>query len=226
MIITYQGKTPSVDPTAFIAPNATLIGDVTIGPDASVWFGAVLRGDNEPIVVGRGSNVQDNATLHCDPGHPLTIGEDVTIGHNAVVHGCTVGNGVLVGMGAVVLDEAVLGDWSIVGAGLFADAGHPRQGGKDRSAGPEGDESGKRQRIRGPEERLYGGAVSAIGKAACRLSYAKTASRPGGGFCLSFFTCGRGPGVRCEGRGRGGPAPGGARDRRRRRQPASRPGAG
>ncbi len=117
MIITYQGKTPSVDPTAFIAPNATLIGDVTIGPDASVWFGAVLRGDNEPIVVGRGSNVQDNATLHCDPGHPLTIGEDVTIGHNAVVHGCTVGNGVLVGMGAVVLDEAVLGDWSIVGAG-------------------------------------------------------------------------------------------------------------
>ncbi len=122
MIITYKGKTPSVDPTAFIAPNATLIGDVTVGPDASVWFGAVLRGDNEPIVVGRGSNVQDNATLHCDPGHPLTIGEDVTIGHNAVVHGCTVGNGVLVGMGAVVLDEAVLGDWSIVGAGAVVTA--------------------------------------------------------------------------------------------------------
>lgn len=117
MIVSYKGKTPSVDPTAFVAPNATLIGDVTIGPDASIWFGAVLRGDNEPIVVGRGSNIQDNATLHSDPSHPLTVGEDVTIGHNAVVHGCTVGNGALVGMGAIVLDDAVLGEWSVVGAG-------------------------------------------------------------------------------------------------------------
>lgn len=117
MIITYKGKTPALDGTVFMADNVTAIGDVTVGEDSSLWFGAVLRGDNEPIKVGRRTSIQDNATLHCDPGHPLTIGDDVTVGHNAVVHGCTVKDGVLIGMGAVVLDDAVIGEYSIVGAG-------------------------------------------------------------------------------------------------------------
>ena len=117
MIVTYKGKTPIIDDTAFVADNATLIGDVTVGPDASVWFGAVVRGDNGPIVIGRGSNVQDNATLHTEPGCSLTIGEDVTVGHNAVVHCGEVHDGALVGMGAVVLNDAVVGEYATVGAG-------------------------------------------------------------------------------------------------------------
>ena len=123
MIVKYNGRVPQIDKTAFVADNATLIGDVDLAPDSSVWFGAVLRGDNEPIRVGRGSNIQDNATLHSDPGHPLTVGQDVTVGHNAVVHGCTLGDGVLVGMGAVVLDDAVIGEYSIVGAGAVVTSG-------------------------------------------------------------------------------------------------------
>ena len=123
MIVKYKGREPKIDGSAFVADNATLIGDVELAPDSSVWFGAVIRADNEPIKVGRGSNIQDNATLHCDPSHPLTIGEDVTVGHNAVVHGCTLGDGVLVGMGAVVLDDAVIGEYSIVGAGAVVTSG-------------------------------------------------------------------------------------------------------
>ena len=117
MLISYKGKTPQIAANAFVADNAVIIGDVTVGPDASVWFGAVVRGDNGHIEIGRGSNVQDNATLHCEPGHPLTVGEDVTIGHNAVVHCASVGDGALIGMGAIVLDEAQVGEGAIVGAG-------------------------------------------------------------------------------------------------------------
>lgn len=123
MIVKYKGKQPQIDESAFVADNATLIGEVVLAEDSSVWFGAVLRGDNELIRIGRGSNIQDNATLHSDPGHPLNVGEDVTVGHNAVVHGCTLGNGALVGMGAVVLDDAVIGDYSIVGAGAIVTGG-------------------------------------------------------------------------------------------------------
>lgn len=123
MLVTYKGKTPALDGTAFLADNATLIGDVTVGEDSSVWFGAVIRGDNEPIVIGRRTSIQDNATLHCDPGHALTIGDDVTVGHNAVVHGCTVKDGALIGMGAVVLDDAVIGEYAVVGAGAVVTAG-------------------------------------------------------------------------------------------------------
>ena len=123
MIVTYKGKQPALDKTVFLAENATVIGDVTIGEDSSVWFGAVLRGDNEPIVIGRRTSIQDNATLHCDPRHALTIGDDVTVGHNAVVHGSTVKDGALIGMGAVVLDDAVIGEYAIVGAGAVVTAG-------------------------------------------------------------------------------------------------------
>ena len=108
---------PQIDPTAWVADNATVIGRVTLGPCASVWFGAVLRADNEPIVIGARSNVQENAVLHTDPGRPLTIGEDVTIGHQAMVHGCTVGDGSLIGIQAVLLNGVVIGSGSIVGAG-------------------------------------------------------------------------------------------------------------
>jgi carbonic anhydrase/acetyltransferase-like protein (isoleucine patch superfamily) len=110
-------KAPSVDPTAFVAPDATLVGDVRLGPQASVWFQAVARGDNEPIVIGAQSNVQEGAVLHADPGYPLTIGERVTIGHQAMVHGCTIGEGSLIGIQAVVLNGAKIGKHCLVGAG-------------------------------------------------------------------------------------------------------------
>ena len=100
----------------WIAPDANLIGDVRLGEDAGVWFGATLRGDNEPIVIGARSNVQDHCTLHTDMGFPLTIGEDCTIGHNAILHGCTIAEGSLIGLGAVVLNGAKIGRGCLVGA--------------------------------------------------------------------------------------------------------------
>lgn len=107
----------------WIAPNATLIGDVRLGRDASVWFGAVVRGDNDPITVGAESNVQDGAVLHSDPGVALNVGANVTIGHLAMVHSCTVGDGSLIGIGAVILSGAVLGRWCLVGAGAVVTEG-------------------------------------------------------------------------------------------------------
>lgn len=110
------GKEPKVDPEAFLAPTASVIGDVTLGAGASVWYGAVLRGDVERISVGANSNVQDNCTLHADPGFPVSVGERVSIGHNAVVHGATVEDDCLIGMGATVLNGAVIGAGSLVAA--------------------------------------------------------------------------------------------------------------
>ena len=107
---------PQIDPTAWVADSATVIGRVTLGPGVSVWFGAVLRADHEPIVIGARSNVQENAVLHTDPGRPLTLGEDVTVGHQAMLHGCTVADGSLIGMQAVLLNGATVGRGSIVGA--------------------------------------------------------------------------------------------------------------
>ena len=117
MIITFQGKTPRVSSEAFVAETASLIGDVTIGPDSSVWFGAVVRGDGSSITVGRVTSILDNAVLHTEFGHPLTIGDNVTIGHGAVVHCASVGSNTLIGMGAILLDGAVIGDHCIIGAG-------------------------------------------------------------------------------------------------------------
>jgi carbonic anhydrase/acetyltransferase-like protein (isoleucine patch superfamily) len=107
----------------WIAPNATVIGDVRLARGASVWFGAVLRGDNDPITIGENSNVQDGAVLHSDPGAPLLIGDRVTVGHLAMVHSCTVGAGSLIGIGAVVLSRAVLGRHCLVGAGALVTEG-------------------------------------------------------------------------------------------------------
>ncbi|HEY8520581.1 MAG TPA: gamma carbonic anhydrase family protein [Gammaproteobacteria bacterium] len=103
----------------FIAPSAAVIGRVRLGRDASVWFGAVLRGDSNDIVIGDGTNVQDNAVVHVDSDAPCTVGANVTIGHAAVVHGCTVGDGSLIGIGATILSHAVIGRFCIVGAGAL-----------------------------------------------------------------------------------------------------------
>ncbi len=114
---------PTVAESAYVAPGATVIGAVHLKTRASVWPGAVLRGDNEPIVVGNGSNVQEGAVLHTDLGAPLTIGEHVTIGHQAMLHGCTIGDGSLVGIQAVVLNHAVIGKECLIGAGAIVTEG-------------------------------------------------------------------------------------------------------
>lgn len=124
MILPYRNLIPSLDGAAFVAPSADVIGDVALSEDASVWYGAVLRGDVQPIRVGARSNVQDGAVLHATTGlTPCEVGEDVTIGHRAIVHGCTLERGCLVGMGAVVLDRAVVGEEAIVGAGAVVTSG-------------------------------------------------------------------------------------------------------
>ncbi|HSX95542.1 MAG TPA: gamma carbonic anhydrase family protein [Hydrogenophaga sp.] len=112
-----QNKQPQVDSSAFVAPDATLVGDVQVDAQASVWFHAVARGDNEPIRIGTGSNVQEGAVLHADPGYPLVIGRNVTVGHQAMLHGCTIGDGSLIGIQAVVLNGARIGRECLVGAG-------------------------------------------------------------------------------------------------------------
>ena len=116
-------RQPSIHPTAFVAPNATLLGDVTIGEHASVWYNTVLRGDINRIVVGRGSNVQDGSVLHLSADHGCLIGDHVTVGHMAMLHACTIGNECLIGMGAIILDGAVIGARSIVGAGALVTQG-------------------------------------------------------------------------------------------------------
>lgn len=117
MIMEYKGIMPEISSEAFVAPSADIIGDVKIAADVSVWFGAVIRGDEAPIRIGEGTNIQDNVVLHCDHGSPMAIGKNVTVGHGSIVHGATIGDNVLIGMGAVVLDKAVIGDNCIIGAG-------------------------------------------------------------------------------------------------------------
>ncbi|RIX98000.1 gamma carbonic anhydrase family protein [Aureimonas flava] len=109
--------------SVFIAPGAQVVGDVALGADVGVWFGAVIRGDVAPIRVGARTNVQDGAVLHADPSFPLRIGEDCTIGHRAIVHGCTVGDGTLIGMGATILNGARIGAGCLVGAGALVTEG-------------------------------------------------------------------------------------------------------
>src|SRR5688572_10698836 len=113
------GHAPQVPASAFVASEATLAGQIRLGERASVWFGAVVRGDNEPIEIGDASNVQEGAVLHADPGFPLRIEANVTVGHQAMLHGCTIGEGSLVGIQAVVMNGAVIGKQSIVGAGAI-----------------------------------------------------------------------------------------------------------
>jgi carbonic anhydrase/acetyltransferase-like protein (isoleucine patch superfamily) len=116
-----DGKRPVLaeDGSTWIAPSADVIGEAILGRDVSVWFGAVIRADNTPIVVGDGTNIQEGAMLHSDPGIPLTVGRNCTIGHHAILHGCTIGDNVLVGMAATILNGAKIGDDCLVGAGAL-----------------------------------------------------------------------------------------------------------
>ena len=117
MILTFDGRVPEVDASAFVAENATLIGAVTLGPESSVFYGSVLRADRDSITLGARSNLQDNVTVHCDPGAPVVIGSGVSVGHAAVIHGCTIEDDCLIGMSATVLNRAVIGRESLVAAG-------------------------------------------------------------------------------------------------------------
>ncbi len=118
-----DGKRPSVASDAWVAPSADLIGDVRLASQASVWFTAVIRADNTPIVVGERTNIQEGAMLHSDPDAPLVVGAGVTVGHHAVLHGCTIEDDCLIGMGAILLNRAVIGAGSIVGAGALVTEG-------------------------------------------------------------------------------------------------------
>lgn len=122
-IYAFEGTAPVIDPDAWVAPSADLIGDVRLCAGASIWFGGVIRADNTPIIVGERSNVQEGAMLHSDAGVPLTIGADCTVGHHAMLHGCTLGDRVLVGMGATVLNRAVIGEDCLIGAGALVTEG-------------------------------------------------------------------------------------------------------
>jgi carbonic anhydrase/acetyltransferase-like protein (isoleucine patch superfamily) len=122
-LITVDGHAPRIDPSAWIAPGAVVAGQVTLGADVGVWYAAVVRADLAPVSLGAGSNLQDGAVMHADPGFPATVGADVTIGHRAVVHGCTVEDGCLIGMGAVLLNGCVIGRGSLVAAGAVVSQG-------------------------------------------------------------------------------------------------------
>jgi carbonic anhydrase/acetyltransferase-like protein (isoleucine patch superfamily) len=117
MIFEFEGKRPQIGEAVFIAPTAVIIGDVTIGDGSSVWYGAVLRGDEGQIIIGPGSNIQDNAVLHTTPEYPTKLGNDVTVGHGALLEGCVIESGAVIGMGAVVLEKVIVGKESMIAAG-------------------------------------------------------------------------------------------------------------
>jgi carbonic anhydrase/acetyltransferase-like protein (isoleucine patch superfamily) len=122
-IFSLGAKRPTINPQSWIAPNATVIGDVRLAKNVSIWWNATLRGDNDPISIGENSNIQDGSVLHTDEGIPLMVGRDVTVGHLVMLHGCTVGDGSLIGIGAVLLNRAVIGKQSIVGANTLIPEG-------------------------------------------------------------------------------------------------------
>lgn len=152
LLIPFRGVHPQVDPTAWLAPTATLIGDVRIGPGASVWFGAVLRADLDYIELGAGSNLQDNVVVHTDHGAPTVVGPNVGVGHLALLHGTRVGEGSLIGMGAKLLSFSVVGDGAFVAAGALVlegqqvEAGHLVAGVPAKDRGPMGEEMAERVR--------------------------------------------------------------------------------
>jgi len=118
-----DGVAPEVDPSAWIADSAQVMGRVTLAEDVSVWFGTVIRGDTESITIGRGSNIQDGTVMHADIGMPIVLGEHVTVGHKVMLHGCTIGDETLIGIGAVVLNGAKIGRNCLVGAGALVTEG-------------------------------------------------------------------------------------------------------
>lgn len=123
MLYTLGERSPQIDGKCYVAPDAAVIGNVHLGPDTSVWFGAVLRGDVERITIGRGSNIQDGSVLHCDPDAPLVLDEFVTVGHQVMLHGCRVGRNSLIGISSTILNHASIGANSIVGANALVTEG-------------------------------------------------------------------------------------------------------
>lgn len=123
MIITYNNHTPVLDSTVFVAPSANIIGDVHIGAESTIWFGAVLRGDEDNISIGKRCSIQDNSTLHQFEGAPVTVEDEVTIGHNVILHGCTIGRRSIIGMGSTILDHAEIGEECIIGANTLIPQG-------------------------------------------------------------------------------------------------------
>lgn len=123
MILDYEGHSPDVYPDVFVAPQAVLIGQVKVGSQSSIWFNAVLRGDNDEISIGARSNIQENVVCHVDVGYPLRVGEDCVIGHAAVLHGCTLHDRILIGIGAKVLNGAIIESDVVVGAGALVPEG-------------------------------------------------------------------------------------------------------
>jgi carbonic anhydrase/acetyltransferase-like protein (isoleucine patch superfamily) len=128
-VFSFEGKTPSIHPTAFIAPTATVVGDVTVEENASIWYGAVVRGDFSPVVIRAGANVQDGSVVHGPPENPTTIGRGATVAHNCVVHGATIGDEALIANGAIVLDGAKVGSRTLVAAGAVVTANTELPGG-------------------------------------------------------------------------------------------------
>lgn len=122
-LVEYQGKKPTIADGAFVAPTAVLIGDVTVSEGASIWYGAVLRGDFGKIVIGKNSSIQDNVVMHMTPGGETRVGDNVTIAHGAVLHTAQVGNGAVIGMNAVLLDNCVIGEQCMIAAGSVVSAG-------------------------------------------------------------------------------------------------------
>ncbi|WP_309084513.1 gamma carbonic anhydrase family protein [Chelativorans sp.] len=124
-VFALDGESPQFadSETGWVAPDAMLVGKLIIGRDVGIWFGAVLRGDNEPIAIGDESNVQEHTVMHTDPGFPLTVGRGCTIGHRAILHGCTIGDNTLIGMGATVLNGARIGNGCLIGAGALVTEG-------------------------------------------------------------------------------------------------------
>ncbi len=116
-------RIPQLDPSVWVAPSATVIGHVLLAANVSIWWNAVLRGDNDPITLGENTNIQDGSVLHTDEGVPLTLGRDVTVGHKVMLHGCTVGDGALIGMGSIILNGAVIGRQCLIGAGTLIPEG-------------------------------------------------------------------------------------------------------
>lgn len=119
MLYEYKGKKPLVDPTAFIAEGAKVVGDVVIGKESSIWYNAVLRGDLAPITIGSRVNIQDDCIGHVNTDQPLIVEDDVSVGHGAIIHGCRIGRGTLIGMGAIVLNGAEIGEYALIGAGAL-----------------------------------------------------------------------------------------------------------
>ena len=133
-LLPHGDKFPELSRSAWVAPGAYVVGDVRLAEESSVWYGAVLRGDTEPIQVGARTNVQDGCILHADPGYPAIVGDECVVGHNAIVHGCEIGEGCLVGMGATILNGAKIGEGSIVAAGALVPEGKVKEVSEEQTA--------------------------------------------------------------------------------------------